>query len=299
MILDRDCEYDADDNVIVWTWYDVKRSDRVRIVPIGDIHIGNASAEKHEKGLKKLIKNVSEDKNAYAILMGDICEFINVQDKRFDPRSLASFVTMKDLVDVAGAQMDMAKGILAPLSQAGKILASVKGNHEDVISYRTERDVHSEMVTHIRQQGRIKKKIGIDMGGWLILKFARSKRGETLAGVSTIKISLHHGFTGGKLAGAKALNMQRWLWNHECDIALHGHSHDTKIMIEAVESVDRTGKIVDKKRLGCITGNWMGRAKYANKSGYYPCPIGYVDIEIAPRVHAREDRIRATAVVLA
>jgi predicted phosphodiesterase len=298
-MLAPECSYNTSENVVMWTWYGVSRTDSFRIIPLGDMHLGNEAAERHEKRLKGLVKEIADTENMFTVLMGDTNDFINVRDKRFDAKSLASWIKVKDLVDVAGCQQEHAFNILEPTVEKKKILAVVKGNHEGSIQHFTERDVHSNLVTYIKQKGDIKGRVGIDVGGWMILRFLRTMPGERPAGSCSIIFSLHHGFVGGKLAGAKALNMQRWLWNHECDIALHGHSHDTKIMLEGVHAVVMPGKIVSKKRIGCMTGNWLGMARYANRAGYYPCPTGYVDIKITPRATDVEERIRATAVVLA
>jgi len=117
--------------------------------------------------------------------------------------------------------------------------------------------------------------------------------------VYTVKFSLHHGFVGGKLAGAKALNMQRWLWTYECDVAILGHSHNTGVQIESIQRpLPRTNTIETVNRYGCYSGTFLenynqdGPAMYSERKGYFPLGMGGVEIILKPFAKRREDRIR-------
>ena len=280
----------------IWEFNDVKRSDIFSIKPIGDVHVGNVSAEEHEPKLKSLIKEILDDEFGYTILMGDMAEFINRDDKRFDPSSIASWINLHRL-DIAKAESDHVLDLIRPLAIEKKILAVVKGNHEQSIARHTDRDVYGDIVNNVKQWGgfREERRLGVGMCGWVVLKFFRSPGNERKAGSKYVKISLHHGFVGGRLAGAKALNMERWLWNHECDLAFMGHSHDIKVLPGVVETVStRTGKIERINRTGCITGNWLGQAQYAREAGYFPCSVGYVDATIRPMAVNKAEMIRAS-----
>ena len=112
------------------------------------------------------------------------------------------------------------------------------------------------------------------------MKFYRNPTKRVSA--STIKIRLHHGFGGGKLAGGKALSMQRMLWTNDCDVVMMGHTHITSVQTEAIGYVDRSGRECEKPKLGLWTGNWMGRARYADNHGYMPLPVGYAKLIIEP-----------------
>jgi len=62
-------------------WSDVKRGDRFSIIPLADIHIGNAATD--EKLLASTVQRIKDDDAAYWVGLGDYCEFINRSDKRF------------------------------------------------------------------------------------------------------------------------------------------------------------------------------------------------------------------------
>ena len=96
------------------------------------------------------------------------------------------------------------------------------------------------------------------------------------------------------MAGAKALNMQRWLWSHECDLCIFGHSHNTMAQIEAVESV-RGNKIVRHHRIGMYSGTFMNGARYSEKAGYFPLPITQPHVILWPGAHERRDWVRVVS----
>ena len=73
--------------VIRHEWFNVSRSDVFRLVPIGDVHLGAAACD--ESRLVEVVKGIAADDRAYWVGLGDYCEFINMQDRRFDARTLA------------------------------------------------------------------------------------------------------------------------------------------------------------------------------------------------------------------
>jgi hypothetical protein len=221
--------------------------------------------------------------------MGDYADFINLRDPRFEADSLADWVKVPDLVDLARAQRDRFLDIVKPI--AGKCLALAEGNHEGAIKKHYERDIYHEIVTGVKEMGGFKadRPLALGIYGWLLLHFYRGKKRQ--AG-SLIRVNVHHGFVGGKLAGAKALNMQRWLWTHECDLALFGHSHNLGAQIETIEGIDRAGKIRHRQAIGAYTGTFLEMAGYAERKGYFPGPTGHIEIVLRPGAHEVNDRVR-------
>ena len=278
---------------IIREWFNVSRSDEFVIVPIGDVHAGNKSADKYEKRLRALVDRLAEMEHGYTILMGDLGEYIGIQDKRFDPKAISSWIRLSDLTDISTVQSERVMDILMPLIKRDRVLGIIEGNHEASIRRHQESDISYDLAKRIRQCGSKQEKLLLGMCGWVTLKFHSSER---RVGTSVVNIFAHHGFVGGRLAGAKALNMQRLLWNHSADLIYMGHDHTTRVQTEAVESVNRSGKIVTEVRHGCSTGNWLGQAKYAKEAGYFPIPVGYVKTVLRPRAKQVEDRIRNTPV---
>ena len=263
-----------------------------RIVPIGDLHLAAAACD--EARLRAVAKSIKKDKRCYWIGMGDYCDWINTQDRRWAPDVVADWVEVLDLVDLGTAQRERFMDIMSPI--ADRCLALVEGNHEITIKRKTERDVFSEIVAGMKGAGGFKStdKLGVGVYGWLQLFFYRDKERRH---TTMFNINLHHGFVGGKLAGAKALNMQRWLWTHNADICLWGHSHNTGIQPEAVEEIDRAGNVKIKTRRGAFAGTFLGTcnegpATYSEEKGYFPIPSGGVLIELRPGRDNDAERIR-------
>lgn len=274
------------------------RHDALTIVPIGDVHIGAAACD--EDLLRRVVQRVADDPTCFWLGMGDYCEFIPVHDhKRFNSATLSPWILTGHLGDLARAQVKRFLDIVRPI--APKCLALLAGNHETFIHQHFERDVYSEIVTGIKEEAGWKDDYPLALGynGWLILRFYRAKDliDKKSSSVSTIRLRLHHGFTGGKLAGAKALDMQRWLWSHDCDLLLFGHSHHTGIQPEGVEMVDAAGNVRIQVRKGAHTGTFLrsfnvGAASYSEVKGYMPLPISGVEIHLRPHATNYQERIR-------
>jgi hypothetical protein len=271
-------------------WTGCGRADEWRLYPLGDVHLGNAAAD--EGMFRSVVQAIANDDRALWVGLGDYADFINRSDPRFAPESLPRWVKMSHLADLAGAQRDRFLDIIEPI--AGKCLGLVEGNHERSITKYYERNIYLEIAAGVKQRAGWSqdKPLAFGYSGWLILTFHRT---QTKGAVTTIKINLHHGFVGGKLAGAKALNMQRWLWTHEADLVIFGHSHNTAMQAEAVESV-RGNSIVHTSRKGMYAGTFMdGAARYAEERGYFPLPIMQPHVILKPGAHEQRDRVRVVA----
>lgn len=256
----------------------------ITIVPLGDVHIGHAACD--EELLRRRVQEIKEQQ-WYFIGMGDYCDFIPVRDARFSLDGLADWIEVSHLGDLVSHQRDRFLEFVAPI--ADRCLALVCGNHERKILDYYERDVYKEIAEGLRRLGGLDPSVPLELGvgGWLRLRFYRSKEGSRRSGVCTVRLIAHHGFTGGRLAGGKALNMQRWLWTHDADVILFGHSHNTSIQVEAVEYLDRAGKVKYHRRVGAYTGTFLktsvtGKESYAERKGYLPVPATGIEIRIVP-----------------
>lgn len=267
-------------------WFNVERRQETvyRIVPIGDVHDGAAACDLDL--LKRVVARIGADPDCYWVGLGDMCEFINVHDKRFNPAVLADWVDVADLVDLAAAQRDHFLSIVKPI--AGKCLGLACGNHEAQIQKAFERDIYREIVVTLKGWGGFENDHNLAFGvyGWLQLAFyfGDDRRG----GGVRLNGNVHHGFTGGRLGGAKALNMERWLWTHDADFVLFGHSHNADTYRRAVEYVDSRGHIRQRVRLGGYGGTFLrtvndqGPSTYSEARGYLPLPIGGIEVELRP-----------------
>ena len=116
-------------NVLRREWFNVGRGTRFTVVPLGDIHLGNAACD--ESLFKGAIERIASDESCYWLGMGDFCEFINVTDPRFSPDSLAPWIKMAHIGDLAKAQRDRFLDFIEPI--ASRCLGMIEGNHEKSI----------------------------------------------------------------------------------------------------------------------------------------------------------------------
>lgn len=267
-------------------FYNVSRSDEWRLYPIGDVHLGNAGCD--EKALRQTVQAIAADDHAVWIGLGDFCEFINLSDTRSDMASLANWVKVSHLADLAKAQVARFLDIIGPI--APKCLALVKGNHETVLHRHYERDVYSEIVTGIKERGGFKADDPLALGysGWLLLHFYRS---EQKRHATTFRIYMHHGFAAGRKKGAQANAMADTMLTHDADLVVMGHCHDDMAMPVSVETV-RGGQVVHDLRKGCYGGTFLGAARYAEEKGYPPQAVDQPVIFLRPGQEAQKDRIR-------
>jgi hypothetical protein len=261
------------------------RSDKFHIIPLGDIHMGNAACD--ERLLQDVINGIARHKNTYWIGMGDYAEFINLHDPRWEPSSLAPWITTADIVDLAGAQSERFLRFVKPI--ASKCLGMIKGNHEDAIERHCERDIYSHMAAEIKRAGGFEAEYKMKLGyyGWLLLTFERIQIERV-----RITLNLHHGFGGGKLKGGKALTMERWLYTHDCNLAIFGHCHNADSYRAGVEYIGHDDLEHTQTRKGVYSGTFMSGATYAERAGYLPLPLGGVEIVITPGLVRPEDRVR-------
>ena len=276
--------------VISKDFYSVKKLDKFSIYPIGCTHLGAAGVD--EERLKEVVKEIAADEHAYWIGLGDYGNFINRNDKkRFNPLELAPWIQMKDLVDLPKAQVKKIREIFKPVAQ--KCLALVEGNHEREMKNHYERDVYMEIVDGIKQDGGFAPEVSLATGyyGYLDLTFYRTDSRKD--GSRQFRISLHHGSAGTEIAA------QKWLYAHECDIALFAHIHKTRITNVGVEYVDKAGQIKTKKRYAAHCGTFLtkkveGVDDYGSIKGYAPPVEGGVVVEMRPLAEPRERSIRIT-----
>lgn len=264
-------------------FYNMSRSDYITIVPLGDVHLGSVACD--EDLLASTIQRIERDPNCYWLLMGDACDFIQSKDWRFNPGTLAEWITVKDLNNISGVQKDRFLSYVEPI--AAKCLGVIEGNHELSIKSHYERDIYSEIVTEIKEMAGALEvyKLGLGYYGWLRMAFY-SDEGNNVR--SAIDICLHHGFVGGRLAGAKALNMERFLWTHNADLVLMGHSHNVATFRASVQGLDHRGNFVERVRKGAFTGTFLsdvnldGESTYSERKGYLPNPVGTITIVLQP-----------------
>jgi len=258
------------------------RTDVFRFHSFSDIHLGNRHCA--EKLLRRDIRTVQDDPFAYWWDLGDQCEFINFRDLRFNPRELAKWLLGWDeLEDIAKAQRDRYVRMFQPIGD--KCLMMVEGNHNRSILRHTEREMYATIA-----EGIDAKNVCVGPSGFLRIVFNRETGKKRAQGACwTLIVFATHGWWGGRLMGAGALNLERVAARVHSHIVIVGHDHKNRAFpLEEIEST-RYDK-VRMKQVWCISsgtylgsdeGDW-GQADYAERAGYRPVGAGGVVIEVTP-----------------
>ena len=246
-------------------------NDVFRVKVIADTHLGNLHSD--EKQLKEIVKEIKDDPLCYWIHLGDVCEFINLHDPRFDPQELVSWMIGRDqLSDIARAEADHALSIFQPI--ADKCLGICEGNHEESIRGHSECDVYGRFIEGMIVKGQEHR---LDHRGVISLRFRR----QTGNGVA-FHIFCTHGSGGGFSGGAAALKLAELLsqWNG-IDAILMGHHHvaDYKPMsvwVPGETSVRQT--IIHAISVPPLCGDMA----YADKRDRRPVPTGHAELTFHP-----------------
>jgi hypothetical protein len=242
------------------------------------VHLGNDATD--EKALAETVQEIADDPLSRWVGMGDYCEWINRSDPRFSPESMPKWLNPYQL-DLAAQQRDRFLELVEPI--ASKCIALVRGNHEDTIARKTERAVFSELVSGVKRLAGHDRKLSLGYCGYIRLRLLRG-------GVQSwaLDIFCHHGWGGGRLAGAKALKLERALARYTADLVMIGHWHTRQTVPGSTIGLNRPGtRIRHAERRGLVTGHWLrgytqDTETYVERAGFPPSPVGCPVVELRP-----------------
>ena len=248
------------------------RSDHIKLIPLGDIHLGAKGCE--ETILQETIDYIKNTPNTYWLGMGDYCDYINISDKRWGD-NVADWITVADLSNLAKVQADKFLEYVYPIRY--KCIGLLEGNHEETIRRRYQHSIAdyiaTEMnvanlsyTTHIR---------------WNIIR-KQSHR--------NIYIYASHGAGGGRYLGAKINRLTGTCIGFEADIYLMGHVHEK--LVHTIPSLRIYGhgdnmRHIDNNKYFILTGTFLktyenNARSYGEKTMYNPTALGVMTIDIKP-----------------
>ncbi len=263
------------------------RSDVFEIYPIGDVHLGARNCA--EKYLKRHIKEIEQNPNAFWFGCGDLLDCIKPQDKsRYDVEAMPDWMFEGDamtvrekLSDILSQQFGRLVELLQPIAHKGLVL--IEGNHEY--------DVHKYHNDNIHQ--RLCNMLDIPNGTDECVMRLRFKR---LRASKTIRIYACHGKGGGRTPGAEPnwLHRLRDEWE-DAEVCFRGHSHICdELPPKPVLIIPRSGKlpreVQTRYRLAANWGCWVlshavGPSTYASRACYPARPLATVKLVIQPFYH--------------
>ena len=248
------------------------RTDRFRLVFIADVHLGSRYCD--ERLLKATVQSIAEDETALWLGLGDMCEWINRKDVRFQESEIAGWLWGID--DIAGEQRRRCEEIFKPI--APKCVGLIEGNHEADIRIRADRDVYRMLVEAMvdeRLKMGIKSPLALGTNGFVRLVFRRCKPNANWD-TWTCAIYATHGNVGGRRMGAKALRLEDLHRSQVADIIVMGHAHTPMVLPSMVRreagrkdqaTVRQTHLISASTFLGTAELGWP---EYAERKDYPP-----------------------------
>lgn len=263
--------------VIEYTSTIASRTERIQLVPLGDIHLGTKNCA--EDLLQETIDYIKKTRNCYTVLMGDLIDAINISDKRFDG-ALADWVEADSLTDLVKCQADKIIEYLKPIRY--KIIGSLEGNHENTIRKRYLFSVADYIATALG----VPNLTYCCMIRWHL----KRKTAHPKTACKDIVIYANHGCGGGHYIGSKVNKLIRSIIGFDADIYLMGHVHD-KLVHEIprlqLHGRDDNLRLYDNKRYVVLTGTFLRAYKedsrsYGEAKMYNPTSLGVMHINIKP-----------------
>ncbi len=231
--------------------------DFLEIVPIADAHIGDELC--NIDLLKQEIDYVKNNKNAYAILNGDL---INNATK-----NSVSDIYAEQLSPMK--QLNLAIELLEPIKD--KILCITSGNHEDR-TYKTDGiDLSFILTKELNLQDRYSNSSAL-----LFIRFGEINIPETNGSGNNRKVCytmyVTHGSGGGGKIGSKANRVSDLSSIVDADIYVSSHFHTPIAFKEAYHRTDvRNSKVALVDKLFVITSSFLNYGGYSEKFNFKPC----------------------------
>lgn len=239
------------------------------LYPIGDFHLGSEQCDLDF--VKSHLQRIKQDKNGFAVLMGDLTEnnLVNsagsVYEQVKDPHSQLNEVVL----------------LLAPIKD--KILFGVESNH----SSRTRRAAGLSIDRLVCDALQVP--YGISFYAYLT---ARSKRRKQAYGY---KCMFHHGATSGISKGAKInAGIKLVQAAPTAEAIFYAHTHLTARIPEEFRDIVASGDkkyLVKRKRFIYNTGsalNWDN--SYAEEKGYPPAVKEFISVDFYAPLHGSSER---------
>lgn len=233
--------------------------DKITIIPISDVHIGDKTA--NLKAFKEVIERIKNEPNTFTILNGDLCN-IALKNSKSDVYS-DEMTPMEQVLQIIN--------FLEPIRD--KILVMSNGNHEQ----RITNDTNIDILYLVAKQLRIEQ---VYSPSWWYLYLTFGKTNKNRPALYTI--TGYHGYGGGSTTGGKANKVKKMSQVVLADIYLMSHVHEpiqTKGVIFAPDYQHKS--IVKKEMYYCISNAFVEyEGSYAERMGLIPSNNGITEIEL-------------------
>ena len=225
-------------------------SDEVKLIPLGDVHLGAPTCE-----VDKFLGTVDyiKDSGALVVLMGDLMECAS----RYSVG--AGWVSQTGSPQM---QLDFLAETFEPIKN--QILVLLEGNHEFRIWKHT-----GLMVAKI-----LADKLGVKYGGYsCFIKLKVRKQNYV--------IHAQHGSSNAWYPHTKLTAAMRTATHTEADVFLYAHTHELLSLKVPKRYLDlRSRTIKREKKYFVLTGGFLGyEGSYAQRKNLYPTQTGVAKLK--------------------
>jgi len=286
-------------------WYITypSRACQFSIWPIADVHYGNRGCAVNV--WQRDIDAIAADPYALWFGLGDLGEYIAINDPRFDASVISEDMTPADLGDLGYVLGTRIRDRLSPI--AGKCLGMGMGNHE--MRYYREKEqthLHYWLLQEMAQAaGHAVPNLGYS--AFFDLIFVRSPRtkGVTISrtvpksvhfsedkkngcGRFRLRFVTHHGAGAAQSRGGKANALVRMATRFDADVYVQAHNHTPDAQpVSTIGANEKCNSIIERRRLMVRTGPYLrtyaqGVTGYGERAMYEPTTLGAKPIHIIP-----------------
>lgn len=224
----------------------------------GDWHLGNNGVDK--VALKKMVDYIKKTGCNWCHT-GDACESTIHSNKFYDVRSV------DPEIPCVGDQYQYFKRLIKPI--AGQCVGILSGNHDDRNAKISEIDILGDVCN--------------DLGITYLQDSAYCKiRYKAYNELRSTLVYVVHGFTASRKRGGRVNSLEDIATSHIADLYVCGHTHDMYVTSSIIDTMTSKGNYAQKNIIFGNTGTFLrghieGKRSYAEKRGYKPNKIGYLD----------------------
>lgn len=254
---------------------------RARFYPIGDPHLDSRNSDNRK--LRRYIKHIATDKQAFALCVGDIFNGSLPGHKYFSSKAVKGHLAA-DLDDYVNVMIEAAVPMFQPLVDAGVPTVFMEGNHD---KWLKGVNIVKLLVSQLP---------GVKFGGGEALIRIRVGRGEQGTNLWTVYAA--HGAGGGYLPGGKATRYSNTAPHiADADIFVRGHVHDGSIRVLQRNYLPKQGGVKLLKRpVAYVTTPSFNSERVENQVDYagvqslppIDCGVQYLEI-VNPRNKGEDD----------
>lgn len=231
---------------------------QIKIIPFYDWHFGSSHCD--ENLMHRLIEEVRDNEDCYALLGGDLIETAVYDGK------INSVHSQRHQVQ---EQVEQLIELLKPIKD--KILFSICGNHEFRIEKATGLDISALIALNL----------DVPYFKWecdFLLKL-RSRKNKTYH--KNVHIYAHHGIGAGTTTGAKANSMEKLVGRAPfADILFSGHTHGCMENRRLLRYLNQSGKRKEKLQYYISCGTLHASDGYAAMKAYSTQPTSAMVVDI-------------------